>query len=468
MIKLDHIEELIENALEQKDVKKLRNISKETQFVDFAEAMEQFDSKKVLKIFRLLEIEEAAEIFTYLDSEHQEYIIEAFTNTEIKEILDELYTDDIIDLIDDMLSEVVKKILKATTKDVRKELNDILKYKEHSAGAIMSINFTELKADNTVEMAIKAIKRRHDEYDEIDDLFIIDEQNKLLGWIELKQLLINEPPTKLGEIMNTKLINVNVEMDQEEVANYFKRYDINTLPVVNKNQELVGIITVDDVIDVLVEESTEDIQNFAGIDADDVNSDYFETNIYKMYKSRVVWLSILLLIGIITHVIMVLMFSVVPELNNLKTGKEIIMMLPILIVVAGISGNIANQTSLMMIRSLALNQVHKKEIKTIFGKELVVGFLLGITLAVINVIRLLIIYAIQDNGSISSTSWMIILSSTVGILLVVILANLLGILLPLVLKKLKKDPTIASSPLITSLVDIMCVLVFIGFALILV
>ncbi|ATQ35374.1 magnesium transporter [Mesoplasma entomophilum] len=468
MLKLDHIEEMLEKALEEKDVKKIRSISKEFQFVDFAEAMEQFESKKVLKIFRLLELEEAAEIFTYLDSEHQEYIIEAFTNTEIQEIMDELYTDDIIDLIDEMPSEVVKKILKATTKDVRKELNNILKYKEHTAGAIMSINFTELKADNTVEMAIKAIKRRHDDYDEIDDLFIIDEHNKLLGWIELKQLLINSPKTKLGTVMNSKIVNVNVEMDQEEVANYFKRYDINTLPVVNKNQQLVGIITVDDVIDVLVEESTEDIQNFAGIDADDVESDYFETSIFKMYKSRVVWLSILLLIGVITHVIMLLMFNLVEGLKDLPSGKEVIMMIPILIVLAGVSGNIANQSSLMMIRSLALNQVHKKEIKTIFGKELLVGFLLGITLAFINVIRLLIIYAVQEGGTINHSEWMVVLFSTLGILVVVMLANLLGILLPLLLKKIKKDPTIASSPLITSLVDILCVLVFIGFALIIV
>ncbi|ASZ08973.1 magnesium transporter [Mesoplasma chauliocola] len=468
MLKLEHIEEMLETALEEKDVKKIRSISKETQFVDFAEAMEQFESKVVLKIFRLLEIEEAAEIFTYLDSEHQEYIIEAFTNTEIKEILDELYTDDIIDLIDEMPSEVVKKILKATTKDVRKELNSILKYEEHTAGAIMSINFTELKSDNTVEMAIKAIQRRHDEYDEIDDLFIIDDQNKLLGWIELKQLIINDPKTELGKIMNTKIVNVNVEMDQEVVANYFKRYDINTLPVVNKTQQLVGIITVDDVIDVLVEESTEDIQNFAGIDADDVESDYFETGLIKMYKSRVTWLSILLVIGIITHVIMMLLFSKIPGLEEIGNAQSVIMMIPILIVVAGVSGNIANQSSLMMIRSLALNQIHKKEIKTIFGKEFVVGLMLGITLAIINIIRLLIIYAIKDNGTISLTSWMIILFSTIGILIVVMLANLLGLVLPLVLKKIKKDPTIASSPLITSLVDIMCVLIFIGFTLIIV
>lgn len=463
MLTLEQIEQQLKEFLTNKDIKSIRNLAQIVQHIDFAEAMERFDSKNVLKIFRLLEVESAAEIFTYLDTEHQEYIIQAFNSEEIKEIIDELYTDDIIDLIDEMPSEIVKKILKSTTKDVRKEINNILKYKEHTAGAIMSINFTELQEDMSVEMAIKAIKRRHEDYDEIDDLFVIDKNNKLLGWLELKELIINNEQTILKNLMNTKILSVPADMEQEEVANYFKRYDINTLPVVNKNNELIGIITVDDVIDVLVEESTKDIQNFSGIDADDVEHDYFETSFFNMFKSRILSLSGILLLGIITHILIVVFFNLNSDLKSIQSNP-IILSIPILVVITGLCRTIATQTSLMTIRSLALKQIHKKEIKEIILKDLVVGSLIALTLIVINIIRLLCIYGVQFK-TIDSQSWKIIGVSSGAIFLAILIANVLGFLLPILFNKMKLDPSIVSSPLITTIVDILCVVSFLGLML---
>ncbi|PPE06456.1 magnesium transporter [Mesoplasma corruscae] len=460
---LEQIEQQLKLYLESKDLKSLRQMSKDTQYVDFAEAMERFESKDVLKIFRLLEVETAAEIFTYLDADHQEYIIQAFNGDEIKEIIDELYTDDIIDLIDEMPSEVVKKILKSTTQDVRKNINNILKYPEYSAGAIMSINFTELQEDMTVEMAIKAIKRRHEEYDEIDDLFVINKSNKLLGWLEIKQLIINDPKALLKDLMQTKIISVPVDMKQEEVAHNFKRYDINTLPVVDKNNELIGIITVDDVIDVLVEESTEDIQNFSGIDADDVDSDYFETSLFNMFKSRITSLSGILILGVITHILV----STFLSLSNIKLETKtqpFLLMVPIIIVVIGLCNTISTQISLMTIRSLSLNQIHKKEIKEILLKEALVSLLLAISLVLINLVRLSIVYLIEDQ-SISRAQLQVMLYSSLGIFICVLICNILGVILPIIFKKMKIDPSVFSTPVITTIVDIICVVCFFGLVL---
>ncbi|AUF83826.1 magnesium transporter [Mesoplasma syrphidae] len=462
MLNISELEKLLIEASESKNIKQVREISKQCQYVDFAEALEQTDEKAVLRIFRMLEIEEAAEIFTYLSSEHQEFIISSFTSAEVQEIVDELYTDDIIDVIDDMPAQVVKKILKAATKEQRKEINSILKYDEETAGGIMSVNFTELKADDTVEKAIKIIRRRHEDYDEIDDLYVTDSIGKLLGHIEIKDLILNQPSQKMSEIMDSKIVSVASELDQEEVGIIFKRYDLNTLPVVDKQEKLVGIITVDDVIDVLVEEATEDLQKFAGIN--DAKSDYFETTIFKMFKSRSIWLMAMLVLGTITQILLVVFFGIYnKEASQSNSDQLLLLLLPMILIVAGIAGSSGNQSALMMVRSLSLRQIHKKEVKEIILKEFTVSILITLPLVLINIVRLILIYLVQYKGDLSSSNvWIAIGTSSLGLILSIIFANILGCMLPLLAKTFKLDPTLASSPLVTTLVDIAAVAIFLG------
>ncbi|WP_026389352.1 magnesium transporter [[Acholeplasma] multilocale] len=465
MLEISELEQQLVEAAETKNIKGVRDLSKEHQYVDFAEALEHTEEKTVLKIFRMLETDEAAEIFTYLSSEHQEYIIGSFTSHEIKEIVDELYTDDIIDVIDEMPAEIVKKVLKATTKEQRAEINSILKYDEETAGGIMSVNFTELEDADTVEMAIKKIRRRHEDFDEIDDLFITNSKDELLGWIEIKDLILNNHNKTMGEIMNTKIVSVPSDLDQEEVGVVFKRYDLNTLPVVDKQHKLVGIITVDDVIDVLVEEATEDIQKFSGIN--NAESDYFETSVFKMFKSRSIWLIAMLILGTITHILMIAFFDLYHVTDYTNQHEQVLMMLlPMVLIVAGIAGSSGNQSALMMVRSLTLRQIHKKEIKEIILKEFVTSILIAIPLIGFNFLRLIFIYLVQFNGDLSGSEiWIAIGSSSIGLLLSIVFANIIGCLLPLAAKAVKLDPTVASSPLITTVVDIASVALFLGMGL---
>ncbi|WP_027063579.1 magnesium transporter [Mesoplasma seiffertii] len=463
MLNISELEKLLIEASESKNIKQVREISKQCQYVDFAEALEQTDEKVVLRIFRMLEVEQAAEIFTYLSSEHQEFIINSFTSAEVQEIVDELYTDDIIDVIDDMPAQVVKKVLKAATKEQRKEINSILKYEEETAGGIMSVNFTELKADDTVEKAIKIIRRRHEDFDEIDDLYVTDSNGKLVGHIEIKDLILNQPTQKMEEIMNSKIVSVPSELDQEEVGIIFKRYDLNTLPVVDKQQHLIGIITVDDVIDVLVEEATEDLQKFAGIN--DAESDYFETGIFKMFKSRSIWLIAMLILGTITQILLVVFFNIYSSQDGTQSSSDqlLLLLVPMLLIVAGIAGSSGNQSALMMVRSLSLRQIHKKEVKEIILKEFTVSILITMPLVVINIVRLILIYLVQYNGHLADSNiWIAIGTSSLGLILSLVFANILGCMLPLLAKTFKLDPTLASSPLVTTLVDIAAVGIFLG------
>ncbi|WP_031542575.1 magnesium transporter [Mesoplasma photuris] len=467
MTETKNLENLIVEAANNNDIRALREISKQVQYVDFAESIEQIEEKLVLKIFRMLDEERATEIFVYLSDRHQEFIMDSFSSNEIKEIVEELYSDDIVDLIDNMPAQIVKKVLKATTKEQRREINSILKYEEDTAGGIMSVNLIEFKSTDTVEIAKKVIKRRHEEFDEVDDMFIVDADGKLLGSIEIKDLLLNEDSKTMEEIMTTKLVSVTFDTDQEIVGETFKRYDLNTMPVVDKQNKLVGIITVDDVIDVLVEETTEDIQKFAGIN--DADADYFETSVWKMFKARSFWLMAMLILGTITQILLIVFFDAynMPTNTNSTDGPELLMLLlPMVLIVAGVAGTSGNQSAMMMVRSLTLRQVHKKEVGEILLKEFLVSILITIPLILINVLRLVFVYLVQYDGDISGSElWISIGTSSIGLFLSILIANILGTLLPLGAKLAKLDPTVASSPLVTTVVDIIAVATFLGIGL---
>ncbi|SYV96539.1 Magnesium transporter mgtE, partial [Mycoplasma putrefaciens] len=278
MINANYLEEQILKLYKSKKIQEILAIIDDTQPADFAEVLNHIDQVIAFVIYKKIKKQQAAEIFTYLSDDLREYILANISVTKLKELVNELYSDDIINAIEDMPTEIVKKVFDAASKDQRKELANILKYDDYTAGSIMSVNFLSIRETKTVSKAISLIQKNHDEYDEIDDLFVVNKLGQLIGTIEVKDLILNENTTRIGEFMNKKFISINSNQSQEEASNMFKKYDINTLPVVDDNNILVGIITVDDVIDVLIEETNQDIQKYIGIKTSETN--YFETSIW--------------------------------------------------------------------------------------------------------------------------------------------------------------------------------------------
>jgi magnesium transporter len=277
MLEIPELRDKLLVAAENDDVDTIRQLAKVAQQVDFAEVLEELDDRLILRVFRMLQQEEATEIFSYLDPEIQEYLLGSFTTLEIKEIVDDLYSDDLVDVIDEMPAKIVTKILKSTSAERRAEINNILKFEEKSAGAMMSVNFVEIRETDTVAKTIKTIRSIHTDMETIDVLFVIDQYGHLKGTFEFKDLIFNDPKTKIQNIMNPRLLFVESDADQEAVTAVFKRYDVNSLPVVDKTGKVLGIITVDDVIDVIDEEATEDMTKLAGIN--NLKNEYFDVNI---------------------------------------------------------------------------------------------------------------------------------------------------------------------------------------------
>lgn len=277
MIDHNNLEQEIINLYNNKKTQDIINLADQTQPADFAEVLNHIQEKIAFEILKKIKVSQSSEIFNYLSYDLREYILKNLNITKLKKLVNELYSDDIIDAIEDMPTEVVRKVFDAASIEQRKELLNILKYDDYTAGSIMSVDFLSVREIKTVSKTITEIKKNHEEYDEIDDVFVVNKIGQLIGSIEVKDLILNDNNTKIGEFMNRKIISINSNQSQEEAAIMFKKYDINTLPVVDDNNILVGIITVDDVIDVLIEETNEDIHKYSGIKTTETN--YFETSI---------------------------------------------------------------------------------------------------------------------------------------------------------------------------------------------
>ncbi|ATZ19016.1 Mg2+ transport protein [Williamsoniiplasma somnilux] len=466
MVDLNELKIKLITLAETNDLKGTRKMVEENQPIDFAEILSELEPKMIVRIFRMLDSEEAAEIFTYLKPEFQEIIISAFSSGEIKEIVDELYSDDLIDVIDEMPAEIVKKILKSTTPEQRAELNSILKYEEETAGGIMTVNFIEIKQTWTVEEAIENIRKVHEDFETVDVLYVVDDFGVVKGWLEFKELVFNSSKAKIDKIMNPNVVTVSIDTDQEKVGQIIKRYDLNTIPVIDKKNKMVGIITVDDVLDVIEKETTEDIAKFAGIQK--IEDEYFETGIFKMIRSRSIWLLAMLLLGTIGQILIIIFFNIYGINESTMDPKAfygIMMLSPLVIVLAAIIGISGNQSATMMVRSLALHEIKREDIGKILLKEFLVSLLIALILVLINILRLIIVYSIQFEGLNHSSIWSAIGSSSVAIILTIIFANLIGCLLPIAAKKIKLDPAIVASPLVTTVLDILTIGVFFGIGL---
>ena len=432
------IEEII-NLLENKKFNILKEELKEMNSADIPSLLEELEKKQVVKVFRILSKEQAGEAFSYMEPDMKEKLIHDLTDAELKNVMDELFMDDTVDLIEEMPSNVVKRILKAVNKEDRKIINELLQYPEDSAGSIMTTEFIDLKESMTVEEALDRIRTMGVDSETIYNCYVLNKNRILLGIVNIKGILISKPGTLIKDLMATNIISVNTMEDQEEVTKVFDKYDYYALPVVDNENRLVGIITMDDAINVIQDEVAEDFEKMAAISPNE--DGYFETSVFKHSKNRIFWLLILMLSsavsgGIITYY------------------QEAFATIPLLVafipMIMGTGGNCGSQSSTLIIRGLATDEIELKDVFKALWKEFRVSLLVGMVLAIVNGIRILIQY--QD----------LQLAMVIGITLIatVALAKALGCLLPLLAKKLKLDPAIMASPLITTLVDIFSILVY--------
>ncbi len=431
--------EEVKNLLENKKFNMLKNELKEMNSADIPSLLEELDKESVVKVFRILSKEQAGEAFSYMEPDMKEKLIHDLTDAELRNVMDELFMDDTVDLIEEMPSNVVKRILKAVNKDDRKTINELLQYPEDSAGSIMTTEFVDLKENMTVEEALERIRTIGLDSETIYNCYVLNKNRVLLGIINIKDILISRPGSVIKDLMATNIISVNTMEDQEEVTKVFDKYDYFALPVVDNENRLVGIITVDDAINVIQDEVAEDFEKMAAMSP--TEDGYFGTSVFKHAKNRIVWLLILMLSAAITGAI------ITKYEQAFATVPLLVAFIPMIM---GTGGNCGSQSSTLIIRGLATDEIELKDVFKALWKEFRVSLMVGVVLAFVNGIRIMLQY--QD----------LQLAIVIGLTLIatVILAKALGCLLPLLAKKLKLDPAIMASPLITTLVDIFSILVY--------
>ena len=431
--------EEVEKLLEEKKYNVLKEKLKMVNSADIPTILEDLDKENVVKLFRILPKEQAGEAFSYMEPYMKEKLIQDLTDTELKGIINELFMDDTVDLIEEMPSNVVKKILKVVNAKDRKIINELLQYSEDSAGSIMTTEFIDLKETMTVEQALQRIRDIGIDSETIYNCYVLNKNRVLLGIIDIKEILISKKEQVIKELMTTNVISVNTLEDQEDVAKLFDKYDMYAIPVVDTENRLVGIITVDDAINVLQDETSEDFEKMAAMSPSEKG--YFETSVFHHAKNRIVWLLVLMLSSAITGGIIT---------NYEQAFAAVPLLVAFIPMIMGTGGNCGSQSSTLIIRGLATDEIELKDIFKALWKEFRVSIIVGITLAIVNGIRIMIQY---DDLQ---------LAIVIGLTLIatVALSKALGCLLPMLAKKLKLDPAIMATPLITTLVDIFSILVY--------
>ena len=429
----------ITKLLEEKKYNVLKEKLKEINSADIPPLLEELDKESVVKLFRILPKEQAGEAFSYMEPYMKEKLIQDLTDAELKGILNELFMDDTVDLIEEMPSNVVKKILKVVNAKDRKIINELLQYPEDSAGIIMTTEFIDLKETMTVEQALQRIRDIGIDSETIYNCYVLNRNRVLLGMINIKEILISKKEQIIKDLMTTNVISVNTLEDQEDVAKIFDKYDMYALPVVDTENRLVGIITVDDAINVLQDETAEDFEKMAAMSPNEKG--YFETSVFKHAKNRIVWLLVLMLSSAITGGIIT---------NYEEAFAAVPLLVAFIPMIMGTGGNCGSQSSTLIIRGLATDEIELKDLFKALWKEFRVSIIVGVVLAIVNGIRIMIQYNDLQ------------LAIVIGLTLIatVALSKALGCLLPMFAKKLKLDPAIMATPLITTLVDIFSILVY--------
>ena len=441
----------IKKLLEDKKFSTLRDILTTMMPYDIAAVFEEMQDEKMPILFRLLPKELAAETFVELDDETQEFLIHGFSDSELKEVVDELFVDDAVDLIEEMPANVVKRILRTADKDMRKQINELLKYPEDSAGSIMTTEFILLRPDMTAEMAIKRIRRTGVDKETIYTCYVNDENNKLIGITTVKDLLLAADDDVVRDMMEENVISVHTLDDQEKVAQMFSNYDFLALPVVDKEQRIVGIVTIDDAIDVIQEEATEDIEKMAAVLPSD--KPYMKTGVLGIYRKRVPWLLVLMLSATFTS-------TIISSFDGVLA--KIIILSSFIPMITGSGGNAGSQASVSVIRALSLGEIEFKSMFKVLWKELRVAILCGLTLAVANYFKLLFfdLHGYKGDGE------PVLIALVVSLTLVgtIVMAKIVGASLPLLAKKIGFDPAVMANPLISTVCDSLSLLIYFAVA----
>lgn len=442
--------EKIEEYIARKRYADLRDLLLPMEAADIAALCGELDEKVAL-VFRLLPKELAAEVFVELDSDQQELLIQSFSNTELKEVLDELYLDDTVDIVEEMPANVVKRILKHSDPEMRKSINEILKYPDDSTGSIMTTEFVDLKEDMSVEAALKRIRRTGPDKETINVCYVIDEGRHLIGLLSIRTLLLADDDDIIGDIMERNFISVQTLDDQESTARALSKYDFLALPVVDTENRLVGIVTVDDAMDVLQEEVTEDIEKMAAILPSD--KPYLKTGPLETWKARTPWLLVLMLSATFTGIILTHFESALASCAILTS------FIPML---SGTGGNSGTQASTAVIRALSLGEVRFSDLVRVLWKEFRVSICCGLCLAAANFIKMMLVDRwLLHNPTVTPTVALVVCATLIGTVMV---AKLVGCSLPILAEKVGFDPAVMASPFISTIVDSLSLLIYFQFA----
>ena len=437
----------LEALIEAKKYTTLRDILVTMNASDIAALFEDVPEAKLPLLFRLLPKELAAETFVEMEPEAQELLIQGFSDNELKEVVDELYVDDAVDIVEEMPANVVKRILKQADPEMRKMINEILKYPDDSAGSIMTTEYVSLRPDMTAEEAIKRIRCTGVDKETIYTCYVTDKNRKLIGMISLRTLLLCEDDDVLEEVMEPNVISVNTLEDQESVAQMMAKYDWAAMPVVDQENRLVGIVTVDDAIDVIQEETTEDFEKLAGMTPTD--KPYLRTGVLETWKSRIPWLLILMLSATLTSMV----------LTSFETSLAACTVLTAFIpMLTGTGGNSGTQSSVAVIRALSLGEVEFVDTIRVIWKEIRVAVMCGVTLAACNFVKLLVVdRMLLGNAGVSVSVAAVI---CVTMVFTVLCAKTVGCVLPLLAEKIHLDPAVMASPFISTIVDVLTLLIY--------
>ncbi|MBQ8891757.1 MAG: magnesium transporter [Bacilli bacterium] len=441
------MEQEIRELLNSKKFREAKTLLSENQIVDIAYSIKDFDVDEITKIIRLMNKDMAADLFSELPLSVETEVLSKLTDKEAVFIINEMFADDAADVLDEMPASLVRRILRQCDKDTRSDINKLLNYPEDSAGSVMTVEYAELKGDLTIHEAISILRKEIDEYETVNVCYVVSKDRKLIGHISLKDILLAHTDDLIIDVATRDTVCVRTSTDQEEVGRLFKKYDLTVMPVVDSEDRLVGIITIDDIMDIMEEEATEDIEKMAAISPSD--KPYLDIGVFETWKARIPWLLLLMISATFTGGI-ISSFE-----NSLAILPVLTAYIPMLM---DTGGNAGSQASVTIIRGLSLNQVNFKDIGRVIFKELKVSMLIGLTLAITNFLKLIFIDKMLFGNTAITMQVAIVICVT--IFMIVVVAKFIGCTLPILTKKLGFDPTVMASPFITTIVDAVGLIVY--------
>ena len=445
------VESTLDALLGEKKYATIRDILSTMNPADIASVFDEMEEERLPLLFRLLPKELAAEAFVEMEPEAQELLIRGFSDSELREVLDELYVDDAVDIVEEMPANVVRRILSQADPQMRKEINEILRYPENSAGSIMTTEYVSLRPNMTVEESILRIRRTGVDKETIYTCYVTKNRT-LIGLVTVKDLLLaQDDETTIEEIMETNVISVNTHTDQEEVARMFSKYDFLALPVVDAESRMVGIVTFDDAMDVMEDEVTEDMEIMGGMTPSDKT--YLRSTVFDLFKHRIPWLMLLMVSATFTGLI-------ISGFENALAAQVVLTaFIPMLMDTGGNSGS---QSSVTIIRALSLGEVEFSDLPRVIWKEIRTAVLCGVTLAAACFLKIMLVDRLLLGNN--EVTWLVAFVVCVTLALTVLVAKIIGCSLPLLAKKLGFDPAVMASPFITTIVDALSLLVYFGIA----